>query len=226
MRKTNPNTYIQYVNENGHVKTVEIDREVEATEIIYTTPPITENFFILSLFDLNQRVYGLTFGNYQNLEGLGFLNSEFQTLEALPPSGFFPANTEVSIVKDTNEYDINFNVLSVGQKTNERLFLEDYCREHFPENPFVIVPVFEHISEDNVFSMWNEYELFFCCLNGSENISLNNMRGDFIPIPYLATKGYNLFTHFQRLDYILPFPNFGLWGYKAIFQDKIWNEQR
>ena len=106
MRNTNPNTYIQYVNENGHVKTVEVEKQVQGSEIIYTTPSMVENFFILSLFDNNERVYGLTFGNYQNIDALGFLNSEFQTIEALPPSGYFPANAVVEIVKDLSDFSL------------------------------------------------------------------------------------------------------------------------
>jgi hypothetical protein len=111
MRITNPNTYVQYVTKNGHIKVKELDRSVEANEIIYNLSGVQEDFFLLGLYDTNKRVLGLTFGNVQNLDMIAFLNSEFQSIDALPEMAFLPAYIDLSIVKDTTEYDINFDVV-------------------------------------------------------------------------------------------------------------------
>ncbi|WP_310560621.1 hypothetical protein [Flavobacterium sp.] len=128
MRYTNPNCYVQYINKTGRIKVKELERQVEASEIIYNLSGIDEDFFLLSLFDNNQRVLGLTFGNVQNLDMISFLNSDFQSVDALPEIAFLTANQYVSIVKDTTNYDINFQVIPPVTKlyTNEELFLKQH----------------------------------------------------------------------------------------------------
>lgn len=113
MQNINPNTYVQYITTKGHIKVKEVERQVEALEVIYMLSGIQEEFFLLGLYDLNKRVLGVTFGNVQNLEMIAFLNSDFQSVEALPETAFLPANQELSIVKDTAVYDINFDVVPV-----------------------------------------------------------------------------------------------------------------
>ncbi|TRX29650.1 hypothetical protein FNW25_01440 [Flavobacterium franklandianum] len=222
MRNTNPNTYIQYVNENGHVKTVQVDRQVEATEIIYTTPPITENFFILSLFDLNQRVYGLTFANYQNVDALGFLNSEFQTLEALPPTGFFSANSEVSIVKDTANYDLNFNVIpSVVQQINETqelIFLKSYLKNNFDDGTYVITPEIRTLESYGTPIIPDNFTLYYARLTNSSNAVINN--GILLTALILPANSlhFHYFTDIAGLEY-----NCQLIGYKVVFNHPIYS---
>ncbi|TRX16738.1 hypothetical protein [Flavobacterium franklandianum] len=112
MQYLNPTTYVQYITANGVIKVKQVERQVESNEIIYNLDGINEDFFILGVYDLNKRVLGVTFGNVENLEMISFLNSDFQSVEALPKNSFFPPNTMVSIFKDTLNYNINFDVIN------------------------------------------------------------------------------------------------------------------
>lgn len=111
MQTLNAHSYIQYTNQNGTIKSLAVQRNVIENELHFVIPPIQEDFFILGLYDLNKRVLGVTFLNVTNLDNLGFLNSDFQDIEAIPEMAFIQANTDVTIVKDLNDYDKNLNVV-------------------------------------------------------------------------------------------------------------------
>lgn len=234
MTNTNPNTYIQYVNDNGHIKTVEVDRQIEGKEIIYTTPPIPENFFILSLFDLNQRVYGLTFANFQNLEALGFLNSELQTLEALPLTGYFSANSEVSIVKDTQNYDLNFDKIDYTPKSSEKYFFDELCKS-IADNLSTNYEIFPYttglgdMSEKQFIYSEGRSELYFCYLQSNKGYELANYScggSEDSTKHQKANQGFQVFTH------LYPLPGYGtpedinIWGYRAVFDVAIYQVPR
>jgi hypothetical protein len=115
MINTNPHTYVQYVTKNGFVKVKQVERDVDGTNVFYNLDGINEEFFILGLYDLNKRVFGVTFANIQNLDMIAFLNSDFQTVELLPEISFLPPLQFVAMVVDTLNYDINFDVVPAGQ---------------------------------------------------------------------------------------------------------------
>ncbi len=208
MIDTNPNTYIQYLNKNGNVKSVEVDRQVEGSLIIYTTPKINEDFFVLGLFEKNLRVFGLTFMNVQNLDNIAFLNSDFQSVDAIPEISFNLANTEIAIVKDTQNYDINFSLPFNEKKlyTNEELFVTQFFNRlsegdlgGVPINK-TIQPFAHYVSDFEVDTVLFQSpimkKLFYAKIdqNTGSNLKLKN-KFTLTPEDYFEPKeGYNLFT--------------------------------
>lgn len=93
--------YIQYITKSGQIKTVTTSRSVnlELGRIQYVVSGIIEPFFLLNLFDNNEKVNGIWFDNVDNLQMMGFLNSDFQSVEALPENAFFNEFETVAMLR-------------------------------------------------------------------------------------------------------------------------------
>lgn len=162
----NSDTYIQYATLNGNIRTIEVEREVVDTKIRFTVQGIQEDFFLLNLFDKNKKVEGLTFDNVQNLQMLSFLNSDFQTLEAIPEQFYFKAFDVIEISMDVpvlggvpdpqNVVVTNFedavNVVSLSETSNNPVHVSNLpeMQTVWVNNPTMVVSVDNLPSVQNV----------------------------------------------------------------------------
>jgi hypothetical protein len=230
MQYLNPNSYVQYITANGVIKVKEVERQVESNEIIYNLYGINEDFFILGVYDLNKRVLGVTFGNVENLEMIAFLNSDFQSVEALPKNSFFPPNTFVSIFKDTVNYDINFNpVLPQNYNCNELLYLDYFCKQKysgsFEIQPFCI-GIGSNFPQNQISDNFGQNVLYFCYLQNSQTYNLINAaqgQMSFDASPLLEVNpsvGWHFFTHLLPIANV-PSDNMYLYGFQIVFAEQI-----
>lgn len=119
--------YIQYINKNGTIKAVEVERQEVGQKVHYVLPTIQEQFFILTVFDNNKRVLGLGFVDVENLDMLAFLNSDFQSVDALPEIAFFNAYQE--IILETDLVFQNQNVSSFANRDDAYLYFENLLKD-------------------------------------------------------------------------------------------------
>lgn len=179
MQNLNPRSYVQYANLNGSIKTVPVQRNIIDNEIHFVMPPIQEDFFILGLYDHNKRVFGVTFFNVTNLDNLGFLNSEFQTLEAIPELAFNQANSQITIVKDFPVLDFPF-IQDVNVKNDTPIKVEPFPF-YDPYNHFIDLNLgntkIEGVSI-GYDSSTDEYSAFFIDTLNNGQRSYSNMNYD------------------------------------------------
>ncbi|MDI5888741.1 hypothetical protein [Flavobacterium yafengii] len=156
MNNPQKNNYIQYVNEFGKVQTRPVQFNDDGVNTTFVVEGIKENFFILGVYQNNIQVYGVGFDDIENNDMLAFLNSNIIDLDCIPNNAFLNAE-QVVTMSYNNDYVKNFQKpvtapdpeggVNLTQKTNERLFFEEYLKEKYPLYEFVIKPISYQSSE-------------------------------------------------------------------------------
>lgn len=120
------NNYIQYLTRNGSVKTKSVVFVKNDTNTTFEIKGITEEYFILSVYENNIKKTGVGFDNIDNIDMLAFINSNFYDINTIPQSSFLSPEEKVILSYDNlylKESNITFdlqkllkNIISIPTK--------------------------------------------------------------------------------------------------------------
>lgn len=232
MNSPEKNNYVQYVNELGKIQTKPVLFLNDGVNTTFVVQGIQENFFILGVYENNIQRYGIGFDDIENNDMLAFINSNIIDLDCIPPNAFLNSE-QVVTMSYNNDYvkqeKTGSSPQSSGsvQKTNERLFFEEYCKQIC--EGVVIVP-FSRNLEDGQGVYPIDYErnvLFYARATRFANyFTMDYQKTGISLAPQIpVTDNNHVFTvlynpsgqHVQNCEVI---------GYKAIFPMDLWIEPR
>lgn len=134
------NNYIQYLTKKGIVKTKSVIFVKNYYETTFEVSGINEEFFILSVFENNVKKSGIGFQNIDNVDMLGFINSNFFDINLIPDNSFFPSE-QIVILTYNQEY-IRTASDYVNALNPDHAYLLNFCEKNFPAKTFYIKPFF------------------------------------------------------------------------------------
>lgn len=174
------NNYIQYLTKKGIVKTKSVTFTKNYYETTFEVSGINEDFFILSVFENNVKKSGIAFQNIDNVDMLGFINSNFFDINLIPDNSFFPS--EQIVVLTYNQEYLRTATEYVNALHPDHVYLLQFCEKNYPAKTFYIKPFYHGLDYLHQINNPNNNLLYFARVVGIvtsfvsvlDNIGLSN----------------------------------------------------
>jgi hypothetical protein len=223
MNSPEKNNYIQYVNELGKVQTKPVQFVNDGENTRFIVQGIKESFFILGVYQNNIQVYGVGFDDIENNDMLAFINSNIIDLDCIPTNAFLNSE-QVVTMSYNNDYVKNFQKPeavpqqnpsgseSGSQKTNERLYFEEYLKNQYPSKTFQIVPFAQTLK-------WNidvNYTHLYYIKHSKSAQPVQLFASPKLPFHLQSEGVYNIVNSLKKSDIV------NVEGYKAVADSPLW----